>query len=61
MGKTSKIKTKPLRRKLKMTSEDGKISHTLGLAESIIVKMTILLKAICMFNAIPKIPVTFRD
>ena len=35
-----------------MTQTDGKIYHALGLEESIIVKMTILPKAIYRFNAI---------
>ena len=35
-----------------MTQTDGKIYHALGLEESIIIKMTILPKAIYRFNAI---------
>jgi hypothetical protein len=42
---------------LKKISEDGKIPHAHGLAGLILVKMTIMLKAIYRFNAIPtKIP-----
>ena len=36
-----------------MAQRDGEIFHVLGLEESILKKMTILLKAICRFNATP--------
>jgi hypothetical protein len=50
------------RKKSKKTTEDGKISHTHGLAEST-EKIAILPKVIYMFNAILiKIPMTLiRD
>jgi hypothetical protein len=48
------------RKILKKTSGDGKISHAYRSAESILWKMVILVKAICVFNAISiKIPMAF--